>query len=145
MLGGKEASYWIPKSGFIDALEYNSPKDLADHLLKVGSDEILYNKFFEWKKYLRYKQNPPKQGFICEMCIQLNLEEKTGIIPRKTLNNMKDYFGVKNNCKGLTKDFKFVTGENIFSYAIMSRETPDESLLLENNKESQKNPEDRIV
>ena len=111
-------------------MDFKSTKELADYLIKVGNDETLYHKYFEWKKYLKYEKNPPKQAYLCEMCIKLNLEERSGIVETKRLNNMKKNYGVKNNCKGLSKNFTFVTGQNVMTAAIASREEPDTSVFL---------------
>ena len=90
----------------------------------MGNDETLYHKFFEWKQYIKYDKHHPKQAYLCEMCIKLNLEERSGIVEKKSMNNMRKNYGVNNNCKGLSENFEFVTGRNVFTTAVKSRETP---------------------
>jgi len=40
------------------------------------------------EKYINYNLNHVKMGFICEMCIQLNLEEQTGLINKNELKSL---------------------------------------------------------
>ena len=124
-MSGVDFNFWIPKSGYINALDFESPKALGEYLLKIGNDSVAYNKYFEWKDYLRIDKNHPDQAYLCEMCIKLNLEERSGYLERKKLENMNKLYGLKQNCKGMSKSFSFVLGEYVQMNNIMSRETPE--------------------
>ncbi|KII71901.1 hypothetical protein RF11_11899 [Thelohanellus kitauei] len=55
----------IPGS-YINALDYESPEHLAQHLSKVSTNFTLYQRYFIWKKY--YKIKPCKfYSNVCEM------------------------------------------------------------------------------
>jgi len=82
VLGGSKYSdphLAIPGS-FINALDFNSPKELVDHLKKVGSDDVLYNQYFEWKKLYKVRSEPYGcSSDMCKFCDKL----KNGIKIRK--------------------------------------------------------------
>ena len=124
-MGGDDFSFWIPKSGYINALDFESPKVLAEYLLELDKDPVAYNKYFEWKNYLRINKDHPEQAYLCEMCIKLNLEERGGYFESKQLQNMDKLYGWKNNCKGMSNDFKFFLSQYFQFSGYMSRETPE--------------------
>ena len=45
-----KAANILPEGSWIDANDFKSPAELADHLNHIASNEELYNRFFEWKK-----------------------------------------------------------------------------------------------
>ncbi|CAF1082698.1 unnamed protein product [Brachionus calyciflorus] len=98
VLGMGNYSYYVPKSSFINAIDFKSPKDLAIYLLKLSNNSNEYNKYFQWKKYLRTDDQIVKAGYLCEMCIKLHLEEKEKTIRKKELRNLKKMFGLYENC-----------------------------------------------
>ena len=51
--GGADYKSILPDNSYIDVRSFKSAKSLADYLYKVGSDEKLYNSFFEWKKHFQ--------------------------------------------------------------------------------------------
>lgn len=71
---------WLPKSAYINALDFQSPKHLVDYLIYLSQNKTAYNSYFKWKKYIRFTDNEYKS--FCDMCIKLHLE---------------DYFGVKQS------------------------------------------------
>jgi alpha-1,3-fucosyltransferase len=95
--GGKYDAY-IPKSGYINALDYKTPKDLADYMLYLDRDPKAYNAYFKWKRYIVPNPNGPLGVVLCEMCLMLNLEQHFGI-KKSYLNNVEDYWSKKSNCK----------------------------------------------
>lgn len=44
----------IPKSGYINALDFQSPKHLSDYLNYLDSNKTAYNEYFRWKKHVRF-------------------------------------------------------------------------------------------
>ncbi len=109
VLGGGDYSYYIPKSGFINALDFKGPDDLAKFLIDLSKDKDAYNRYFEWKEFLGYRKAPLVQAFICEMCIKLLLEEANSLIEYKVIKNLRERFGMKENCRG-QNGFKYVLG-----------------------------------
>lgn len=117
-------SFWVPKSAYINALDFNSPKDLADFLLKLDNDPAAYNRYFEWKRYLRVNDEVPAQSFLCEMCIKLNLEQVSGVIEHKVVNNVFKRYNNTQNCWSIDVDHsKIVLGQNLVNAFYMSPET----------------------
>jgi len=113
VLGGGNYSHYIPKSGFIDAMDFESPAELAKFLKYLSKNKEAYNKYFEWKKDVRYREKPLVQAYICEACIKLLLEEFSGIVENKKLIDMKNKFGMTQNCRGqqTRRSFNYVLGQ----------------------------------
>ena len=39
-------SFWVPKSGYINAQDYKDPQDLANYLKELDNDQKAFNKYF---------------------------------------------------------------------------------------------------
>ena len=83
VLGGSNYSdlHLAVPGSFINALDFNSPKDLVDYIKKVDQDDKLYNSYFQWKKH--YKVIPENlkgcNDALCDVCQWL----KNGTKPQK--------------------------------------------------------------
>jgi alpha-1,3-fucosyltransferase len=125
VMGAGNYSYFIPKSGYINAMDFKTPKHLADYLLYLDSNKTAYNEYFKWKRYIRYQADRPDQAYLCEMCIRLHLEEFIGV-ERKVISNVKQRFGMEENCLGPnvfdTKFFEYLKGKKLEHSYIMSAE-----------------------
>jgi hypothetical protein len=86
----------VPPSGYINVLDFKSPKDLADYLLYLDKNATAYNVYFKWKKHISfYDQSPTTSSFsfvvepvlapICSMCIQLYLERHFNVKMKKQI------------------------------------------------------------
>ncbi len=98
--GYADYNHYIPKSAYINALDFESPHLLAKYLLYLDRNSTAYNEYFKWKRFIKsdfFSNNKVKLGFLCEMCIQLHLEDYTGI-KYKQLDNLKQMFGLKETC-----------------------------------------------
>ncbi len=54
-------------------------------------------------------------GYLCEMCIQLHLEDQIGYINKKQIN-VTELFDLTQNCYGLKKEnnsYKYELGKNV--------------------------------
>jgi len=62
----------IPGS-FINALDFNSPKELVDYIKLVDSNDTLYNEYFEWKKFYKFYEERTSGCSIqlCQLCDKL--------------------------------------------------------------------------
>ena len=88
----------MPKSGYINALDFKSPKDLAKYLKYLDSNKTAYNSFFKWKKYANFDyEKPILFSPLCDMCIYLHLEDFYGI-KQKIYHNMNEYWNKENDC-----------------------------------------------
>ena len=121
VMGKLDYNFWIPPSGFINALDYQNAEDLAKYLINLSNDEEAYNKYFDWKRFLRFSERFPIQSYLCEMCIMLNLEETTGVVEQKMVKNMSSLYNFYENCwgfshmnsgiiKGVNLDIKYDAG-----------------------------------
>ena len=140
VLGGGIYTDYIPKRGYINALDFKTPKHLADYLIYLSKNSTAYNEYFMWKKFIKFlspntnPENPNKTAiysedkivlgaFLCEMCIKLHLENMTGTFESKQISSLKSMYGLKENCRGtLPGQFNLVKGENIRYSGYMSPE-----------------------
>ena len=44
---------WLPKSAYINALDFQSPRHLTEYLLYLSKNTTAYNSYFKWKKYIK--------------------------------------------------------------------------------------------
>jgi hypothetical protein len=99
VLGFGNYSYYVPKSAYIDAMDFKSPEELGEYLAYLSVNKTAYNEFFKWKRNIRSRwPNVVANGFFCEMCVQLQLEAATGQVKRKRLTNIRSRFSHKDTC-----------------------------------------------
>ncbi|RUS74177.1 hypothetical protein EGW08_018066, partial [Elysia chlorotica] len=77
---------YFPENTFIDAADFSSPKQLAEHLKRLGSDLHRYSRMLEFKD--QYRCFGGLGSMWCSLCEVLN----TRSIGHKTYN-MKSWFG----------------------------------------------------
>ena len=53
VLGGADYKRILPPRSYIDVADYNSPRDLADHLKRLDRDDEEYWQYFWWKEWYR--------------------------------------------------------------------------------------------
>jgi hypothetical protein len=115
VMGLGNYSYYIPKSAYINVLDFSSVDKLIDYLNYVGANKTAYNEYFKWKRFIKsdFFTRRVGNGFLCEMCIQLHLEEFTGRVKQKRLTDIRRQYGMKENCvKGeltILKELEFRT------------------------------------
>lgn len=81
VMGVANYSAIAPPHSFIDALLY-TPKELADFLLMLDSNDTLYNSYLEWKtnKYtIRSGYQEMGQEALCSLCIKLNQDTENKV------------------------------------------------------------------
>ncbi len=92
---------YVPKNGFINVLDFETVKDLADQLIKVGNDRDLYNSYFKWKKFMKFEYKKSKSiraGQFCDICIKMNLNRVEGKnYSQIPFSDVRKYWG-KENC-----------------------------------------------
>lgn len=89
----------VPKSGYIDAQDFESPKKLAAYLTYLDSNRTAYNSYFKWKKHVHFLKEPQLFAPFCDMCLKLHLERVTGQIERKIVSNFSKTWRSKSECK----------------------------------------------
>jgi hypothetical protein len=95
VLGGGDYGKYVPKSGFINALDFAVPSLLADYLNYLAANKTAYNEFFKWKQHVRFRND--QTNLICSMCIRLHLEDQFGIQP-SVVKDLGRYWNL-SNCK----------------------------------------------
>lgn len=90
---------YIPKSGYINVNDYDSPKSLAKYLKYLDKNKTAYNSYFKWKRYVIIRNyTEPHASEICEFCIRLNLERYTGV-KKKIIKNLQQFWQQKIDCQ----------------------------------------------
>jgi len=124
VLGAGNYSHYIPKSGYIDAFDYKTPESLANYLFYLNNNKTAYDNFFYWKRYINFELKPPNMGYLCEMCIQLHLEDQIGYINKKQID-VTELYNLTQNCYGLNKEnnsYEYKLGQNVYFSGYMSVE-----------------------
>ncbi|RNA18622.1 glyco 3-alpha-L-fucosyltransferase A-like [Brachionus plicatilis] len=76
----------VPKSGFINVLDYKNTEELSQYLKYLDQNKTAYNSYFKWKKYVLFKDRLVHNNF-CDMCLMLNLENEMPIHLKQILFN----------------------------------------------------------
>ena len=90
VFGAAHYSRYAPPHSYINALEFPSPKDLADYLIVLSENRKMYAHYFEWRRHFEAVQQSTSDW--CELCEKLNDNSS----PPKTYKNIAhwwfDYF-----------------------------------------------------
>jgi len=72
VFGGSDYQSFMPSRSFIDANKF-TPKQLAEHLIEIASNEQKYLSYFKWKEhYLVESGLDGKFEVFCKLCKILN-------------------------------------------------------------------------
>ena len=94
--GAADYNRIAPPNSYIDALQFNSPKDLANYLITLDGNDELYKKYFDWKDHYVVEAGQKQMvlnGF-CNLCRKLHQDNKPKIYT-KLLNDWLP----ENQCK----------------------------------------------
>lgn len=89
--GGANYSRFAPPKSYVNALDFDSPKELAAHLKRLSENLDEYQRYFEWKNY--YEIDSSKKPTICRLCEFLNNDEQI----RDQLE-VQNWYNVKKQC-----------------------------------------------
>lgn len=109
VLGGGDYSKYMPKSSFINMLDFSNLEELGMYMNYLSSNKTAYLEYFKARQYLSTVLDNPKHSNFCEMCIRLQLEEFTGI-EHKIFRNHAERMGMPENCKAIR--FKKINNKN---------------------------------
>jgi hypothetical protein len=87
VFGGGNYSVFVPKSGYINALDYKSPKLLVEYLKYLDKNQTAYNAYFKWKRHITFHRRLSGMCALCGMCIRLHMEDHFGV-KRQVLGNL---------------------------------------------------------
>ncbi|KAL7644080.1 UNVERIFIED_CONTAM: hypothetical protein RMT77_004903 [Armadillidium vulgare] len=96
VLGAVNYSEFAPPNSYIDAKEFTTFSDLANHIKKVASEAKLYNEYLQWREDYDIELGSPYKPLICDLCKKLH--EQTPKSPRKSYKNIRDWFFRKGTC-----------------------------------------------
>ncbi|XP_046746083.1 alpha-(1,3)-fucosyltransferase C-like isoform X2 [Diprion similis] len=68
--GGANYTRFAPPHSYIDAMDFDSPKQLAEFLTSLSKDREEYLSYFWWKKF--YEITDPNNWTLCNICRLLN-------------------------------------------------------------------------
>ncbi|CAL4128334.1 unnamed protein product, partial [Meganyctiphanes norvegica] len=103
VMGGADYKQLAPPNSYIDALEFSSPKTLADFLKKVSSSPVLYNRYLEWKSYYTVDVGFPYSPMVCGLCEKLHQQRFSKSLVG-TKSNLTSWFA-DAGCQGTWKQF----------------------------------------
>ena len=66
--GGENYTVDAPPHSVINVLDFDSPKHLADYLIKLDADHAAYMKYFDWKEQYYVPENPKHPNGFCNLC-----------------------------------------------------------------------------
>ena len=100
VLSGANYSRQLPPHSFIDAMDFPSPRALADHLHKLDSNDTLYDEYFRWKQdyiMLDWQMMAQKQ-LMCSLCRYLHANNDQ----TKVYNDIRQWFNPATRCRQFT-------------------------------------------
>ncbi|XP_055330242.1 alpha-(1,3)-fucosyltransferase C-like isoform X2 [Paramacrobiotus metropolitanus] len=94
VMGGANYSALAPPGSFVNALDFDSPADLAQYLQRILADRLLYNSFHEWRKVYTVVPWGTPLAF-CKLCEKLHTNVGKG--KRRDLRTFWDKQGCNQN------------------------------------------------
>jgi alpha-1,3-fucosyltransferase len=93
VLGGGNYSKFAPAKSFIDAKDFKSIADLAEHIKYLDKNETAYSEYFEWKTHFRVVSDYSR--VFCQLCQALN--DPAGH-PEKTYSDIFKWWRTQAHC-----------------------------------------------
>ncbi|XP_011688878.1 PREDICTED: alpha-(1,3)-fucosyltransferase C-like isoform X2 [Wasmannia auropunctata] len=88
--GGANYSQFAPPNSYVNALDFESPKELAAYLKYLSQDQQRYQSFLQWKKH--YRVNYGTRRAVCNLCEALHKQKKP-----KMYSDLADWYA-KDKC-----------------------------------------------
>lgn len=88
-----EYDKFAPAGSFIDAMDFESPKALADYLLLLDKTDSLYAGYFEWKRH--HTVSIPAMGGWCDLCRMAHDPD----LPTKTYPDIRKWWLEEAECE----------------------------------------------
>jgi hypothetical protein len=92
VLGGVDYQRFAPPHSYINALDFSTPKELADYLLLLNSSQELYAEYFQWKN--DYNVVVPAMDGWCDLCRRAHDET----LPAKVYPDIKQWWVNDGEC-----------------------------------------------
>lgn len=97
VLGGANYSRFAPPHSYINARDFNSPRELAQYLLLLNKTDTLYAAYFEWKE--QFDVLLVDNYGLCELCQMAH----NAILPSKSYRDIKKWWVDGGRCEKNTK------------------------------------------
>jgi alpha-1,3-fucosyltransferase len=96
VLGGADYAKIAPPHSFINALDYQDPKDLANYLNYLISNQTAYNEYFQWTSPFNVYKNTDENfsRAMCQACAALNENPPKP----KVYKDIKKWWRDEGNC-----------------------------------------------
>ncbi|XP_074594995.1 4-galactosyl-N-acetylglucosaminide 3-alpha-L-fucosyltransferase 9-like [Brevipalpus obovatus] len=82
----------FPSNSVINVFDYPSPRELAEYVEKVSTDEKLYNSYHEWRKNFTIQPSEIAKDHLCKIC-----EEVRGNCGRRN-HSMLEWWETGGQC-----------------------------------------------
>ncbi len=109
VFGGTDYSSMAPPHSFINALDFDTVKELADYVKMLHENDAKFAEYFWWRDFyeVRTEQADGAQAF-CDLCQALNNPHE----PPKVYENLSAWWEEDSDCKKLdTVSLKHGGGE----------------------------------
>ncbi|XP_018353589.1 PREDICTED: alpha-(1,3)-fucosyltransferase C-like isoform X2 [Trachymyrmex septentrionalis] len=110
--GSANYSQFAPPNSYVNALDFESPKELAAYLKYLSQDLQRYQSFLQWKKYYRVRGGTKRA--VCTLCEMLHKQKKP-----KLYSDLSDWYA-KDKCTIQTflknDTYKYATKHTIMNY-----------------------------
>ncbi len=95
-LGGGPYDKMAPPHSYINVLDFNSVRHLANHLKELHEDDAKYAEYFWWKDFYTARTvNHSSSKSYCELCHRLNDPAD----PPHVYNNLRQWWDKGSNCR----------------------------------------------
>lgn len=96
VLGGGDYERHLPPHSYINVMDFPSPYALAQYLLKLDSDDVLYNQYFAWKRDYELVLLIANAPAICDVCAKLHAVD-VAVTPR--YDDIHVWWNRTNDCR----------------------------------------------
>ena len=100
VMGGANYTAIAPPHSFIDALEFEGPKELADYLNRLDQDDRLYREYFEWKQEFIVESGVDQMArhAFCDLCAKLHSKEERW--SKQSYSSLRPLWNHRTQCDG---------------------------------------------
>ena len=91
VMGGANYSKFLPPYSYIDAMDFASPRALAEYLHELDNNDTLYNEYFKWL----WHYNVFNPNLHCALCAYLH----TNRDEIKVYDNIKTWYDPATRCR----------------------------------------------
>ena len=83
VMGGSDYTNKAPPNSYINVLDFETPKNLADYLIRLAKNETEYQQYFWWKVSSTFKIDPRISSYPthCRVIITIALQGGRLIVP----------------------------------------------------------------